>query len=462
MRTLQGRICKRIRLLLLGCSLLPGLCNVWAEPITLSRAIDLSKHQAVHVGSTADSGSRPERVSKQVPGSAVSDPSNSDCEPLSAGVSEEANCQADLPLRSAGTSIEAGCLNGNRSGGSEEAIMNTALDYIRLVWANAQLSARKQQHELAQHLVVVERMRARAGVDDDVVLYRAKLLEAQSRMRTATIEAEVLELRNSLATRIGLSESSLEIVPDSIPPLPAIHDYSGSEQTAASHDQFDLLSTGVKELTAARDAAQLTYFLAHRDAIRTSASTTATMGDQVRSQIRDGEKFALLLSQIVALQESQLALLAATGGVERWATGTAQLTPNSLVSEHRSVDAGQQVPAETERHGGGPEKKESVEVVKAPLTQSVAPNSTRTLMVLPPDSTLTVRACKQFGAVGVADGRGKDVTSVAKWSSSKESVAIVSTSGLITAIATGEAVISADLDGLSRTVRITVVDSHSE
>ncbi len=83
-------------------------------------------------------------------------------------------------------------------------------------------------------------------------------------------------------------------------------------------------------------------------------------------------------------------------------------------------------------------------------------------MVLPSDSTLTVRTCKQFAAVAVADGAAKDVTSVANWSSSKESVAIVSTSGLITAIGTGEAVIRVDLDGLSRMVHIMVVDSSSE
>ena len=129
--------------------------------------------------------------------------------------------------------------------------MNIAVKYVQLVWATAQLSARKQQHELAARLVVVERMRVRAGVDDDVILFRAKLLEAQSRMRAAGLEADALELRQALAAQLGLSESSLELVPASVPALPKIEDYDGSDQTVAPHEQFELLSIQIKQLTAA-------------------------------------------------------------------------------------------------------------------------------------------------------------------------------------------------------------------
>jgi hypothetical protein len=336
------------------------------------------------------------------------------------------------------------------------------MEYIQLVWATAQLSARKQQHELARRLVVVERMRARAGVDDDVALYRAKLLEAQTRMRAANAEVDVLALRQALAAQIGVSEASLEIVPDSVPGLPTIEDLSGSEESAFSHDQSGRLSTEGKERTAARDAAQLAYYLARRDATRASASTTATLGDQITSQIRAGEKFGMLLSEIVDLQQSELDLLVAKGGVERWTTGSAQLTRESLVSEQRSEPAGHEAPPAEDSQVRRWEGKASVQGVNAPLAKSVTPSSKRIIMVLPADSKLTVGDCKQFAAVGITDGTGKDVTSVAKWSSSNESVAIVSTSGLITAIGTGDAMISADLEGISRLVRITVVDSHRQ
>lgn len=463
MRTLRGSMRKSSRLLLCCCSMLLVHSNVRAESISFGRAIELSKKQVAGIGSAVDNGNgcRTERLAIQLPIPEVADRSDFDCEVFPGAILEGAGCQALQRPRWIRSSSETGCLNVDRGGGSDEVISNTAMEYIQLVWATAQLSAKKQQHELAQRLVVVERMRARAGVDDDVVLYRAKLLEAQTRMRVASVEAEILALRQALAAQVGVSEASLEIVPDSVPVLPTMEDRSGPEQPAASHDQFALLSTEAKELTAARDAAQLAYYLAHRDATRMSASTTATLGDQITSRIRDEEKFGMLLSEIVELQQSELVLLVATGGVERWATGgSPQLTRESQISEQRSEPAGQEAaPAEDSqvRHWEG---KASVQGVKAPLAKSVTPSSKRTLMVLPVDGTLTVRDCKQFAAVGIADGKGKDATSVAKWFSSNESVAIVSTSGLVTAIGTGDAVISADLDGLSRLIRITVVDSH--
>lgn len=463
MRTLQGCIWKSIRVLAFFCSMLVVRSNVWAEPITLSHAIELSKNRAGLVASSVDGESlcRTQDIAKEPNISEASDQSNDTYSFLLKGVSGGANSEPGLQLELLKRGFRTCFRTLDASGAPHEEAINTALAYIRLIWATAHLSARGQQHELARRLVVVERMRVRAGVDDGVVLYRARLLEAQTRMRAASLEADVLELRQKLAAQIGLSEPSLEVVPDSVPALPTIYDYSGSEQTVAWYDEFELLRTQAKQLTAARDAAQLTYFLTHRDALRMRASTTATLGDQITSQIRDGENFSLLLSEIGGLQESEFALLVAIGGVEKWATGTAQLIPNSLVSEHRAEQGARQVPpAETQRHGVGLEIEESVQGMNAPLMKSVTPSSKMTIMVLPSDSTLTVRTCKQFAAVAIADGIGKDVTSVAKWSSSKESVAIVSTSGLITATGTGEAVIGAKLNGISRMVRITVVDAH--
>ena len=461
MKTFQDSMRKRGRLFLCCCSLLLVRSSVCAESISLARAIGLGKKRAAEVRSTVDSGSscRPLRIvlPQQIPD--VSDLSDGDCESTPGGILGGVGCQGPQWSRWIQSKPDSGCLSVGRSGGPDEVIANTAMEYIRLVWATAQWSARKQQHELALRLVVVERTRARAGVDDDVVLYRAKLLEAQTRMRAASAEEEILALRQGLAARIGVSEASLEIVPDSVPGLQTIEDRRSSEQSASSHDQFELLSTQVKERTAARDAAQLAYYLAHRDATRMSASTTATLGDQITSEIRAGEKLGVLLDEIVELQRSELALLFAEDGVERWATASTQLARESTASEQRSEPAGQAPPAEDPqiRHWEG---KASLQGVNAPLTKNVTPSSKLTLMVLPADGTLTIRDCKQFAAVGIADGTGKDATSVAKWSSSNESVAIVSTSGLVTAIGAGDVVISADLDGVSRLVRMTVVDNH--
>lgn len=451
---------KGARLLLCCCSMLLVRSNVCAESISFARAIELSKKQVAGVGSTVDdrSGCRPERIAAQPQAPDVSGRPEPDCESVPGAILEASGCQ-DFRPRWTGWNSETLGLNGYRSGGVDEGITNTARDYIQLAWAIAQLSARKQQHELARRLVAVERMRARAGVDDDVVLYRAKLLEAQIRMRTADTEGEVLALRHTLAARIGVSETSLDIVPDSVPALPTTEDLGGSVQLAALHDQFELLSTEVKEQAAARDAAQLAYYLARRDATRMSATTTGTLGEQITSQIRAEEKFGMLLSEIVQLQQSELTLLVATGDVEQWIADSAQPTRESLVSEQRSP-AGEQMPAAEGSTVRLWEGKAVVQGVSAPLTKKVTPSSKRDLMVLPGEGKLTVGECKQFAAVGVADGKGNDVTSLAKWFSSNESVAIVSTSGLVTALRTGKVVIRADLDGVSRPVQTTVVENQ--
>ena len=306
MRTSQGCIGRRIRLLFFFGSVLLVCFKASAEPITFARAIALTKQ---HVGKHRftcrgrERICRPERIAAQLRVPGVSDRSDVDCESLPGGILEGAGCQAHLRPRWTRSNSETGCLTVDRSGGSDEAITNTAMEYIQLVWASAQLSARKQQHELARRLVVVERMRARAGVDDDVALYRAKLLEAQTRMRAANAEVVVLVLRQALAAQIGVSEASLEIVPDSVPGLPTIEDNHRIRAGRFPARRIRALEQQVKEATAARDAAQLAYYLAHRDANRTSASTTATLGDQITSHIREEEKFGVLLSEITALQQ---------------------------------------------------------------------------------------------------------------------------------------------------------------
>lgn len=459
MKRMQNWIWEIIRVLVCCCFVLVVCCSIYAEPITFARALELSKKQAVSVDPSLKSGShcRTEDLAKKPPLPETSDRYNADYESLLGGISGDATGQPDLRLGSFRKRSETDCHNGDWSGAPHEVVMNTAVEYIQLAWATAHLSARKQQHELALHLVVVERMRVHAGVDDEVMLLRAKLLEAQSRMRTATLEAEVLELRQALAAQVGVRQASLELVPESLPALPTMQDYG--EQTVALLSQFELLRVQVKQLTAARDAAQLAYVLAHRDAIRMNALITAALTDQITSEIRDLEKFGVLLDEIIELQEFELTLLDAIGGLEEWAAAAAQASPKSLVSEHRGEQTERQVPsAETQGDSVRPGKN-SPEAVTTSM-KSLTPSPKRTIMVLPSDSILTVRDSKQFAAVGIGAGGGKDVTSVAKWSSSNESVAIVSTSGLITAIRTGDTVISANLDGVSRMVRITVVDSH--
>src|SRR5690349_15536455 len=76
--------------------------------------------------------------------------------------------------------------------------------------------------------------------------------------------------------------------------------------------------------------------------------------------------------------------------------------------------------------------------------------SIRSLMIAPTITVLPVRKSQQLVAVAIHhDGNATEVTSVAKWSSSGNSIAIVSTSGLVTALASGQVTIAATLPGVS-------------
>ena len=82
------------------------------------------------------------------------------------------------------------------------------------------------------------------------------------------------------------------------------------------------LQTTVKQMTAARDAAQLEYVLARTDAAKldiTGEIGKTGLGDQMAGHISEDEKFGTLLDATFELQKVQLQTLRATGGLEKWA-----------------------------------------------------------------------------------------------------------------------------------------------
>jgi len=75
----------------------------------------------------------------------------------------------------------------------------------------------------------------------------------------------------------------------------------------------------------------------------------------------------------------------------------------------------------------------------------------------PASVTLNAGQNQQLTATGkYSDGSTKDVTSTAAWSSSNSSVAKVSSGGLVSSVATGQATISATLSGMSGSGAVTV------
>ena len=89
---------------------------------------------------------------------------------------------------------------------------------------------------------------------------------------------------------------------------------------------------------------------------------------------------------------------------------------------------------------------------------SVSSVKVRSIQVSPPGATISIGQKQQFTALAYySDGSTKDITDSAIWTSSITSIAIISSSGLVTSHATGSASITATLSGMTGHGLITVI-----
>ncbi|HKD90518.1 MAG TPA: TolC family protein [Terriglobales bacterium] len=121
-------------------------------------------------------------------------------------------------VRSAHAQWDAAAIS--REDQRKQAILDASLAYAELIKVNSQLQAIEQQEQSAQKLVTIENERVQGGVDNPVLLTRAKLDEARTRMRSAELEGTAMLLRKQLSDLTGLPTQEIEPVADSLPPLP--------------------------------------------------------------------------------------------------------------------------------------------------------------------------------------------------------------------------------------------------
>jgi hypothetical protein len=95
----------------------------------------------------------------------------------------------------------------------------------------------------------------------------------------------------------------------------------------------------------------------------------------------------------------------------------------------------------------------------AATTEIAESPAIKSILLLPAITTLDVRGNRQLAAVAIHEGGGTDVTSLAKWTSSNESIAIVSTSGLVTGLTAGQVTITVTMSEVSQSRRITITES---
>jgi hypothetical protein len=190
----------------------------------------------------------------------------------------------------------------------------------------------------------------------------------------------------------------------------------------------------VRQLSAARDTAQIEFALSRSETAKLDVNAdigNTALADQVSGHIAADQKFGELIAATFELRKAQLEMLNATGDLDRW------------VLTQTPISMGEQTTAS----GSGSESFPRVS----------------SLMIAPDVGVLPARKSRQFFVVAIgSDTRGRDVTSTATWSSSNDSIAIVSTSGLVTALTSGQVTLTAMFSGVSESMQITVTEPEAE
>jgi uncharacterized protein YjdB len=93
--------------------------------------------------------------------------------------------------------------------------------------------------------------------------------------------------------------------------------------------------------------------------------------------------------------------------------------------------------------------------VQLPLVGAV-PVTTVGVNITGPTTMRIGQSAQLTASIVYTDGTQKDVTSVAKWTTSAPSVALVSFSGVVTAFAIGPTVITASFQDVTGTLGVTV------
>jgi hypothetical protein len=176
------------------------------------------------------------------------------------------------------------------------------------------------------------------------------------------------------------------------------------------------------------------------------ALSKATLGDLLANYIAEEEKLDALLEMNFEFQKAQLELLQLGGQLEKWAFRDEALGPEvftALAGEPATIAEACSRPSEPKKLG---------------LSSDV-----QSIMVTPAVSALVAGQSQQYSAIAIySDRSAKDVTSETVWQCSSSSDAIVSSAGLVTALATGQVTITATVSSVSQSRRITITADVQE
>lgn len=208
-------------------------------------------------------------------------------------------------------------------------------------------------------------------------------------------------------------------------------------------DEKKRLQGIVKQLQSARDVAQLEYILARTDTTKQEMLTElgkVSLGSEEASYVAEDEKLDALLDADFRLKSGQLQLLYAVGQLEPWLSVDG--------SSASAVGAGVAIASSNGEPGRS--------------SETTASSPIKDIMMTPAVSTLVVGQSRQFSAILIySNGTAKDKSSEAEWRCTSNWNAIVSSSGLVTALATGQVTVTVTYSGVSESQNITISDENA-
>jgi outer membrane protein TolC len=103
-----------------------------------------------------------------------------------------------------------------------QIVQDTTLTYLELVKWEQLIDHLLQQHEDALKMEQVVEQRIQEGVDSEQMRTQARLVTARAHLRVTQAQGAVDVLRSALSQLTGLSATTIQTAPDSVPALPEI------------------------------------------------------------------------------------------------------------------------------------------------------------------------------------------------------------------------------------------------
>ncbi len=123
-------------------------------------------------------------------------------------------------VRAAKTEAEAASIRTKDQ--RNQVIQDAVLSYAELSKWETRLRHLGQEQESALQMEQIVDQRIQEGVDKPLARNQAKLISARVRLRRTEAQGAIDVLRNRLSNLTGLPASSIETVPESMPPLPEV------------------------------------------------------------------------------------------------------------------------------------------------------------------------------------------------------------------------------------------------